>query len=437
MPTIDECDVVVIGAGVLGCSVAHELARRGLRTIDVDRHGQAGAGSTSSSSAVVRFSYGTADAVRMAWEGGQYWHHWQDHVGTHDELGLAPFRGCGQLVFLSDDSAFGDDVGRLWREVGIPHQHWDSAELQRRLPFLDQGLYGPPSRPDRDDFWRDAHGSFRGALFAPDAGYVSDPQLAAHNLQRAAEAHGAAFHFHAEVTSIDTVDGAVRGVTLRDGRSISARAVVNVAGPHSSKVNKLAGVADRMAIRTRALRQEVHHVPAPTGFDVASAGLLAADDDLGFYVRPDGADHVLIGGIEPACDPLVYVDPDQFDTAIDPDQWEVQVLRANRRMPGLGVPHRRRGVVDCYDLSDDWQPVLDRTDLDGFFVAIGSSGNQFKNAGLIGHLMADLIVAVQAGRDHDAHPVHVTGRYTGCTIDLGRFSRNRTVHTSSTMSVLG
>lgn len=433
----DEFDAVIIGAGVLGCSIAYELARRGRRTVNVDRHGQAGAGSTSSSSAVVRFSYGTADGVRMSWEGGRYWHHWAEHVGDHDELGLAPFRRCGQLVFLSDESPFGDEVERLWRELGIPHEHWDPRRLQERMPVVDHGLYGPPSRPDDEGFWREAHGSFRGALFAPDAGYVSDPQLAAHNLQRAAEAHGATFRFHADVTSIDVGDDVVRGVTLRDGGRVDAPVVVNVAGPHSAKVNALAGVADRMAIRTRALRQEVHHVPAPPGLDVAGAGLVAADDDLGFYVRPDAAEHLLIGSIEPACDPLVYVDPDAYDTAIDPEQWEIQMLRAGRRFPTLGVPHRRRGVVDCYDVSDDWQPVLDRTDVDGFYVAIGSSGNQFKNAGLVGHLMAELILAVEAGHDHDTSPLVVTGRHTGCHVDLGRFSRNRSVDTTSSMSVLG
>lgn len=434
---MDDVDVVIIGAGVIGCSLAFELASRGWRTCNVERHGAAGAGSTSSSSAVVRFSYATADGVRMSWEGGQYWQHWADHVGDGDELGLATFRRCGQLVFLSEASPFGDEVERLWRECEIPHEHWDPAELARRVPILDQHLYGPPSRPEHDGFWREAHGSFRGALFAPDAGYVSDPQLAAHNLQRAAEARGATFAFHADVTSIEVERGAVVGVSLRDGRRIGARVVVNVAGPHSAKVDALAGVADRAAIRTRALRQEVHHVPAPPGFDVAGSGFVAADDDLGFYVRPDVGDHLLVGGIEPDCDPLEYVDPDRFDGTIRPDHWEVQMLRVSRRIPALGVPHQRRGVVDCYDVSDDWQPILDRTDLDGYYVAIGSSGNQFKNAGLIGHLMAELIAAVEAGHDHDATPVVVTGRHTGCSIDLGRFSRNRTITPSSTMSVLG
>ena len=93
-------------------------------------------------------------------------------------------------------------------------------------------------------------------------------------------------------------------------------------------------------------------------------------------------------------------------------------------------------MVDRYDVSDDWLPVYDRTELDGFYVAIGTSGNQFKNAPVAGHLMARLVDAVEAGHDHDADPLRVTGRRTGLVVDLGTFSRRRELAGSS-MSVHG
>ncbi len=113
------------------------------------------------------------------------------------------------------------------------------------------------------------------------------------------------------------------------------------------------------------------------------------------------------------------------------------MLRANRRFPELGVPHQRRGVVGVYDVSDDWMPIYDRTDLDGFYVAIGSSGNQFKNAGVAGQIMGDLIEAVEAGHDHDAEPLQTVGRFTGRPIDIGAFGRNRSSNANSSMSVQG
>ena len=70
-------------------------------------------------------------------------------------------------------------------------------------------------------------------------------------------------------------------------------------------------------------------------------------------------------------------------------------------------------------------------------MAIGTSGNQYKNAGVVGQVMAELIEAVQGGHDHDAEPLQITGKYTGWAIDVGFFSRNRTVNTDSSTSVHG
>ncbi len=434
---VSSYDAIIIGAGVLGGAIAYELAQRGMRTLSIDKTASAGAGSTSNSCAIVRFTYSTLHGVQLSWEGLQYWTHWAEYIDTNDELGLIEFHQCGMFNLTIDEHDHATKVKALWDQLDIPYEEWTLDDLTRRLPILDHGLYGPPKRPDDPEFWDDAKGAVTGALFAPDAGYVSDPQLSCHNLQRAAEARGGEFWFNAEVTSIDQAGGRVSGVTLADGRRVEAPIVVNVAGPHSAVVNKMAGVYDSMNIKTSALRHEVHHVPSPEGFDFMSDGLVGGDDDCGIYFRPEVGNNILIGSVDPVCDPREFVDPDDYDQTLSEDQWNAQVLRANRRFPSLGVPHERRGVVDLYDVSDDWIPIYDRTDLDGFYVAIGTSGNQYKNAGVVGHVMAELIQAVEAGHDHDARPFVATGRYTGCDIDLGPFSRNRTVNTDSSMSVHG
>jgi sarcosine oxidase subunit beta len=88
-------------------------------------------------------------------------------------------------------------------------------------------------------------------------------------------------------------------------------------------------------------------------------------------------------------------------------------------------------------VSDDWIPIYDRTDLDGFYVAIGSSGNQFKNAPVAGYCMAELIEAVEGGHDHDTDPLVVTGVYTGLEMDMGFYRRNREINPNSSFSVNG
>jgi sarcosine oxidase subunit beta len=88
-------------------------------------------------------------------------------------------------------------------------------------------------------------------------------------------------------------------------------------------------------------------------------------------------------------------------------------------------------------VSQDWTPIYDRTELDGFYVAMGTSGNQFKNAPLVGRFLATLIEQVEAGHDHDNDPLTLVGEHTGNTINLGAFSRKRAVNEKSTGTVMG
>ena len=427
----DRYDAVVIGAGIIGAATTLELARRGWRVLCVDKAAAAGAGSTLNSCAIVRFSYSTKPGVILAWEGLHYWLNWRDYIHIEDESGLIEYRQCGQVLLLSDDTDHPQRVRALWQELGIPFSDWTLDDLAQHLPIFDQGCYGPPKLPSDDKFWTEPDGQLSGAIHSPEAGYVNDPQLSVHNLQRAAEASGAQFRFNSQVINILRSPQRVTGVTLDDGTTITAPVVVNVAGPHSYVINKMAGVYDSMKIKTRALRHEVHHVPAPEGFDFETQGFTATDDDTGVYYRPEVGNHILIGSGDPTCDEQQWVDPDDYDNRISDSQWEAQVLRAGRRIPGLGIPHQKKGVVDLYDVSDDWVPIYDRTDLDGFYVAIGTSGNQYKNGPVAGHVMAELITAVQGGLDHDNDPLVVEGRYTGMPIEIGFFSRNREVAATS------
>ncbi len=432
----ERYDAVIIGAGVIGSAAAFELAQRGHRTLSVDKLPAAGFGSTSNSCAIVRFSYSTHEGVAMSYEGLHYWLDWPRYLGVDDPRGLIGFNQCGTML-VKREGGHHEKVVPLLHRLGIPYEDWDVATMIERAPILDPGAYGPPKRPEDDAFWDEPDSQILGGIFTPESGYVSDPQLSAHNLQVAAESCGGEFRFGAAVVSVDREADRVQGVTLSDGTVIRAPVVVNVAGPHSYLINQMAGVYDSMNIKTRALRHEVHHVPAPAGYDWERRGFHVQDGDTGVYFRPEVGNNILIGSEDPECDPREWVDPDHFDRRVSDAQYRAQVLRTARRIPSLPVPDDRKGVVDLYDVSDDWIPVYDRTDLDGFYVAIGTSGNQFKNAGVAGHCMAELIEACQAGHDHDRDPLVVRGRYTDFELNLGFYSRNREVNPDSSMSVNG
>jgi len=430
-------DAVVIGAGVIGSSIALELARRGRRVLVVDRSGEMGHGSTSASSGIVRFHYSTHAGVALAWESGRAWCEWAGHLGYADPAGLARFQRTGMLVLGESATASSATLG-LFDEVGVPWEFWDSEDLRRRLPHLDTGRYGPPVPVESEAFFADAHGQVTGT-FTPDAGFVGDPQLAAHNLGTAAEHHGAGFVLRTTVSAIEAAGGSRWRLRTTTGDEILADVVVNAAGPWSSAVNRLAGVGGDFTVTSRPLRQEVHEVPAPAGFDGPDGpGITIADPDLGIYVRPTGTGKVLIGGMEPACDPLEWLgDPDDSALHPTPEVFNAQVLRAARRLPGLAVPNRPTGVSGVYDATTDWTPIYDRTTADGFYVAMGTSGNQFKNAPVVGLLMAELIDAIESGHDHDHDPVRLHLPRTGNVIDLSAYSRLRPVDRHAPASVMG
>lgn len=448
----------------MGASIALELQRSGRSVLVVDRGNAVGGGSTSASSSVVRFNYSTLAGVTAAWESAHRWADWAGHLShgaatspgrpgedepaAVDEAGpLARFVPC-PMLFLEPPGFDRAGSTSLLTEVGVPWEVLDSNQLAARFPALDTGRFHPPRRPDDPRFGDHPSGRLD-AVFFPDSGFIDDPQLAAINLMDAARRHGAEVLLRAEVVAVPrTPESRAAGVLLADGRHIDAPVVVNAAGPWSAGLNRLAGVftgSEDGVVGNRPMRQEVHVVPAPPGFglpgdggnSVAGAGAMLADLDLGYYSRPQAGGTLLVGGVEPDCDPLEWVDdPDAASPHPTVPCFEAQVWRQARRLPSLAVPHRPTGLAGVYDVTPDWVPIYDRTSLDGFYVAIGTSGNQFKNAPLVGQALRDVIDACEAGHDHDTEPVTTRCDRIGRDLDLGAFSRLRRA-SATTGTVLG
>ncbi len=434
-----KADAIIIGAGVIGSSVAFELAKRGYKTLNIDKLPTSGYGSTSNSCAIVRAHYSTWDGVAMAYEGFFYWDDWANYLGVEDERGMIKYMKTGSIIFKLQGEDHSKKSLKYFEEIGVEHEIWDLDKLKERMPIYSHDQYDGTTRPDDDDHFFDKTGKkIEGAVFTPGSGYVSDPQLSSHNLQVAAEANGGEFLFNNEIKEIRQEDGKVLGVTLKTGEQIDAPIVVNVAGPHSFVINRMAGVEEEMNIKTKALRHEVHHVPSPEGFDFEKDGFHTSDGDNGIYFRPETGNTILIGSEDPLCDPKEWIeDPDNYNNEVTESQWRAQVYRCARRIPDLKIPSRTSGVVDLYDVSDDWIPIYDKSALRGFYMAIGSSGNQFKNAPVAGHCMAELIDACEKGHDHDANPLKVKTVYTGLELNMGFYSRNREINPNSSFSVNG
>ena len=429
-------DAVVIGAGIIGAATGLELAKKGRKTLNLDKLPASGYGSTGASCAIIRTHYSTLEGAAIAYEAYFYWQDWAGYIGVEDERGLIEYFNTGAMVMKTEQNNHLRTIIENMKPLGIPYEELGPEGILEKMPMYDLRRFGPAKKSDDPAFGEPTGGEIEGAVFFPCAGYVSDPQLATHNIQRAAEAAGTEFRFNAEVAEIRREGGRVAGVRLADGTVIDAPVVVNVAGPHSYKINRLAGVEEGMTIKTRALRQEVAHVPAPPGFDMARDGLVTSDGDIACYTRPEIGNNMLIGSEDPECEERVWVDPDDYDTNFT-NQWTEMAYRTAQRIPSLGIPSKMKGVVDLYDVSDDWIPIYDKSDLPGFYMAIGTSGNQFKNAPVSGILMAELIEACEGGRDHDSDPLQLHLARTDRDIDIGFYSRRREINEESSFSVLG
>ena len=303
--------------------------------------------STSNSCAIIRVYYSTLDGCAMAYDGFFYWNGWAEYLNAGGDEALADFHETGNMVMKTKlNDGLRKQLAHL-DALGIPYEHWTVEQVVERFPFYDLTSYAPAKRLRDPDFGEPTGSTVDGAVFFPNGGYISDPQLATQNIAHAAQRSGAEFPFNRRVVEIPTRGERVQGIVLDDGRRIDAPVVVNVAGPHSCKVNALAGVDRDMNITTRALRQEVAHVPAPPGVDYAGLACVTSDSDAAIYTRPEIGNNLGAGIARYRLGPTRHAAPPPGSAGVPPASGpQARNCSSGRdaRAPGEGrVQHLAQG----------------------------------------------------------------------------------------------
>jgi sarcosine oxidase subunit beta len=372
----ETAEVIIIGAGVMGASLAFQLTRAGVKSVTVlDKTGLCG-GMTAKSGALVRMHYTNEPEARMAFASLRYFQDWKDIVG-----GECGFTQTGFIMTVSPDNAdrLRKNVEMLQR-VGVKTSVLTSEELRELQPFTQV-----------DDLTV--------AAYEPESGYA-DPRATATAFMRQAQRQGATLREGVAVTAIRIGGGRVGGVDTSDGR-FEAPVVVVMAGPWSDRLLRTVGID--FPLTPQRAQIAFYHRPPP----LAKGHMVFIDGALGAYFRPHGEGLTLIG--VGRWKPEPPPDPDYYSEANDPDFIPAAKAKAARRIPGLQQAEYAHGHAGIYDVSPDSRAILDRAPgIEGLYLAAGFSGTGFKISPAVGACMAELITQ---------------GRATSVDISPFRFSR--------------
>ena len=348
----------MIGAGVVGCSIAFHLARAGARVRVFDKGGIC-AGMSARSGALVRMHYTFAPEAELAWKSHRYFVNWGEMVG-----GRCGFVETGFAVVVGERNAarLRTNVAMLQR-VGIDTEVVTPATLQKLEPhaFVDDVAI---------------------AAFEPHSGYA-DPVATTEAMAAAAKRHGAEFSTNTPVARIVDRGGRATGVVDASGHVHEADAVCIVAGPWTDVL--LAPIGVKIGIKSE--RAQIAFFKRPPQLKHC----IYIDTIAGSYFRPHGDDLTLagLGGWRAEAE----ANPDDFREAND-DAFVAAVReRLAKRIPAMADAPYSRGHAGIYDVSPDARAVMGRVPtVEGLFVAAGFSGTGFKTAPQVGASMSELIL---------------------------------------------
>jgi len=389
---MEDADVVVIGGGIIGSSIAYQLAGSDMgRVVVVEKGAGPAEGSTGASSAIVRTLYSRPETVRLALHGQTAYRNWAEFTGI--EQPRSRFHSVGMLWMMgySHSEAVATRDGLVAQEGRA--EVLDAAAVQARFPALSTcaepfDLTGQIPHECRE---------LEAALFEPDAGFA-DPTGANQDLVEAARREGAEVLFRSEVRAVRTESGKVAGVDLAGGRTINAPLIVNAAGPWCNRLNDMAGA--RLGWTIIPTRIQIAYRLRPP--EVPGQIPVVADAATGIYFRPEASgQQILFGSVLPE-DEREQVDPDHFKTGADAAFLDSKIHALHHRLPDL--PHRGSvtGIAGLYAINEeDVHPVIGPTPVEGWWVANGFSGHGFKLAPMVGSMIAQAITGTTRRFDTD------------------------------------
>ena len=354
----ESADIVIVGAGVQGASLAFHLAGRGADVLVTERS-SVGSGATGRSSGFVRMHYDLKSEASLAWASFPYFTHWADTVGEGD----CAFVNTGFLQLVPQEL----------------------ADALRANVTMHQGLGIDTGTVSADDVAELVPGIITDdivtAAYEPRSGYA-DPAGTAAGLLGAARNRGARLLQERQVRSVLTQGDRVVGVETDQG-AIDARVVVNAAGPWASQLARSVG----LEIPLRVWRHDTAFMGLPVGRDPGFPIVL--DHARKVYFRPEGSEQMLVG-LETANE--MGGSPDRPFTPMRSEHAAELIGRLCERVPWMAEGTLRSSYGGQDGMTPDQRAIIDRVGPDGHYLLCGFSGSGFKTAPAIGLGMAEMIL---------------------------------------------
>ena len=352
---MERADVVIVGGGIVGASIAYHLAARGVRDVVVIERERIGSGSTTRNAGGVRLQFSTEINVRLSLRSLPRIERFAEEMGVDPHL-----RQVGYLFLITEqrDVAPFEASLAMWKRLGVPAQRLDAAGVHRLFPELrvDDVLF---------------------ATFCSRDGYCDPTSLLNGYVARARE-RGVRFREQEPVTGIARDGDRIAAVRTAKAE-IACRTIVNAAGAWAAEVGRLAGID----LPIKPLRRQIFVTDPVPGLEREFPLTVEFATSLYFHRESGG---VLMGMADPTDGP-------GFDGSVNWDFLPTLVERALYRLPTLERAKVKTGWAGFYEDTPDKHPIIGAVPgLDGFLCAAGFSGHGIMHAPAAGEAIAELIV---------------------------------------------
>jgi len=374
-------DVVVIGGGVNGASIAYALAARGVKAVLVEK-GALASGASGRSSALVRMHYTNEWDARLAWASFPVFRNWTELMG-----GPGVFTHTGFVNVVAPQ--FADHLRRnveMLKGIGVNTTAITGAELRDLQPFANVDDIGA-------------------AAYEPDSGYAN-PAETVEGFRRRATELGARVLQWTAVTRVIRQESRVTGVETSAGR-IDAGSVIVAAGAWSRRL------CAEIGLELHARPKAIDTVAVARPPELAKGHMVFIDNVQGNYFRPESGGLTLVGVPCQEWD----IDPDTLQTGLPPEAAGVGAQLLTHRIPAMERATLSRGYRAFDGYSADRHAILGRVDgIDGLYLATAFSGSGFKIAPAVGACMAELVIEGRA-KTVDIEPFSIQRFAEGRTVE--------------------